>query len=98
MCNSLAGCESDLGEKMREAIIACQPNDDSVDYCALLPDTPASEVTKAKILKEISDKKIIGPATSPPPLTYLKSLYWTVMTLLTVGYGDMNLPGNDDIQ
>ena len=71
---------------------------DNSDYCGLLPNTPASEVTKEIILQEIYDFNIIGPETDPPPLTYLKSLYWTVMTLLTVGYGDMSLPGNDDIQ
>ena len=63
------------------------------DDC-ILPDTPASEVTKTTIVEAIrnSNPPIIGAEASVPPLTYLKSLYWTVMTLLTVGYGDLSLP------
>ena len=98
MCSSLSengDCESDLGKVMNNAMGRCSGLN---DYCSLLPDTPASEVTKDLILKTIYDLEIIGKETSPPPLTYLKSLYWTVMTLLTVGYGDMGLPGSDDIQ
>lgn len=63
------------------------------DPCSLLPDVPAAEVTREAILDVVMRENIIGPESDAPPLTFLKSLYWTVMTLLTVGYGDMSLPG-----
>ena len=63
------------------------------DPCKLLPEVPAAEVTREAILEVVKGNNIIGPESDAPPLTFLKSLYWTVMTLLTVGYGDMDLPG-----
>ena len=70
---------------------ACRLQD---DVCTLLPNTPASEVTKEAILEVIRDSNpaIISAASEVPPLTYLMSLYWTIMTLMTVGYGDLSLP------
>ena len=71
---------------------ACLDERNNVDECRILPNTPSSEVTKELIITTMMEDKFINPQQDVPPITYVKSIYWTVMTLLTVGYGDLNLP------
>ena len=94
MCDSVTGenCEVDIEAELHAAMQACRDTRTNVDECRLLPATPASEVTKELIISTMIDTQYISPVQDVPPITYIKSIYWTVMTLLTVGYGDLSLP------